>query len=58
MFPETQTTVPLDRGLVNKFSGVSLTKIPGRRGMLRPGPHDLVPTTEITPVPIPTGMLL
>jgi hypothetical protein len=26
--------------------------------MLRPGPHDLVPTTEITPVPIPTGMLL
>jgi hypothetical protein len=29
MFPKTQTTMPLDRGLVNKFSGVSLTKIPG-----------------------------
>jgi hypothetical protein len=46
-FTETQSTVPMDRGLVNKSSRVSLTKIPGRRGMFRPEPHDPTSTARI-----------
>ena len=37
----------MDRGLVNKSSRVSLTKIPGRRGMFRPEPHDPTSTARI-----------
>jgi hypothetical protein len=39
--------------LFSMFGGVSLTKIPGRRGMFRPGPHDLTSTARITSALIP-----
>jgi hypothetical protein len=45
----------LDCGLVSKFGGVSLAKIPGRRGMFRPGPHDPTPMARIRSARPSTG---